>query len=165
VTKRDLLTTCSCPDYANPCKHVAAVYYLLGERFDEDPFLMFELRGRPKDVLLAALRERRGDAAPVPPLPLGEAAHVSPLPMGEDQGEGTGGAVPLASVPAEDFWRSPAGLPSLQFSFDPPAVDALPVKRLGPPPFAPDSAEFSERMEQIYRIISDHARRLARGDE
>ena len=44
-----LKTSCSCPDWANPCKHVAAVTYLLGERFDGDPFLIFELRGRSKD--------------------------------------------------------------------------------------------------------------------
>src|SRR5207249_5250545 len=34
----DLETDCSCPDWANPCKHVAAVHYLLGERFEADPF-------------------------------------------------------------------------------------------------------------------------------
>ena len=59
-TRRDDLNTdCSCPDYANPCKHVAAVYYLLGERFDEDPFLIFQLRGKDKEQLLAELRLRR----------------------------------------------------------------------------------------------------------
>ncbi len=41
----DLETDCSCPDWSNPCKHIAAVYYLLGEEFDRDPFLIFKLRG------------------------------------------------------------------------------------------------------------------------
>ena len=41
----ELQTDCSCPDWSNPCKHVAAVYYLLGEEFDRDPFLIFKLRG------------------------------------------------------------------------------------------------------------------------
>ena len=41
---RDLTTDCSCPDWSNPCKHIAAVYYLLGEEFDRDPFLLFKLR-------------------------------------------------------------------------------------------------------------------------
>ena len=36
-TSRDLATDCSCPDWSNPCKHIAAVYYLLGEEFDRDP--------------------------------------------------------------------------------------------------------------------------------
>lgn len=41
----ELETDCSCPDWSNPCKHIAAVYYLLGEEFDRDPFLIFRLRG------------------------------------------------------------------------------------------------------------------------
>ena len=59
ATRDDLRTNCSCPDWINPCKHIAAVYYLMGERFDADPFLLFELRGRGKDDVIAALRERR----------------------------------------------------------------------------------------------------------
>ncbi len=59
ASRGDLKTDCSCPDWANPCKHIAAVYYLMGERFDADPFLLFELRGRSKDEVIAALRERR----------------------------------------------------------------------------------------------------------
>ncbi|MCK9277166.1 MAG: SWIM zinc finger family protein [Methanoculleus sp.] len=55
----DIRTECTCPDWENPCKHIAAVYYLLAERFDEDPFLIFTLRGRSRDKVTAALRERR----------------------------------------------------------------------------------------------------------
>lgn len=51
---------CSCPDKANPCKHISAVYYLLGDRFSEDPFVLFQLRGRAKDQILTALRQQRG---------------------------------------------------------------------------------------------------------
>ncbi|MDP2857052.1 MAG: SWIM zinc finger family protein [Bacillota bacterium] len=50
--KQDLRTGCSCPDWSNPCKHVAAVYYLLGEEFDRDPFLIFKLRGMTREGLL-----------------------------------------------------------------------------------------------------------------
>src|SRR6266849_10890845 len=56
---RELETDCSCPDWANPCKHIAAVYYLLAERFDEDPFLIFKLRGRTKEQIIEVLREKR----------------------------------------------------------------------------------------------------------
>ena len=59
VSGSDLRTSCSCPDYANPCKHSAAVYLLLGERFDADPFLLFHLRGRSKEQIMAAMRARR----------------------------------------------------------------------------------------------------------
>ena len=50
----ELKTECSCPDWSNPCKHIAAVYYLLGEEFDRDPFLIFRLRGVEMESLLGA---------------------------------------------------------------------------------------------------------------
>jgi uncharacterized Zn finger protein len=55
----DLVTSCSCPDWENPCKHIAAVFYLMAESFDDDPFLIFAWRGRNKEQLLADLRLRR----------------------------------------------------------------------------------------------------------
>jgi uncharacterized Zn finger protein len=54
--RTDLSTTCSCPDWGDPCKHVAATHYLLGEALDQDPFLLFELRGRSKERVLAGIR-------------------------------------------------------------------------------------------------------------
>ncbi len=58
-TLADIRSKCSCPDKANPCKHVGAIYYQLGDRFSEDPFVLFQLRGRTKDQIIAALRELR----------------------------------------------------------------------------------------------------------
>jgi len=55
----DMATTCSCPDSADPCKHLAAVFYILAERFDDDPFLIFRWRGRSRDTLLDRLQELR----------------------------------------------------------------------------------------------------------
>jgi uncharacterized Zn finger protein len=58
-----LSTDCTCPDWANPCKHVAAVCYLVAEAFDRDPFLLLSFRGRGRDDLLLELRQRRGGVA------------------------------------------------------------------------------------------------------
>ena len=55
----ELKMECSCPDYANPCKHLAAVYYLVAERFDADPFVMFTLRGISKEKFLEKLKTNR----------------------------------------------------------------------------------------------------------
>ncbi len=41
----DVTTACSCPDYANPCKHSAAVMFLLGEEVARRPLTLLELRG------------------------------------------------------------------------------------------------------------------------
>jgi len=60
---KDINAECSCPDFANPCKHIAAVYYLLGEQFDGDPFLLFVLRGKTKEQVIESLRARRVEAA------------------------------------------------------------------------------------------------------
>ena len=61
ASARDLALDCTCPDQAVPCKHLAAVCYVLAERFDADPFAMLALRGRDRETLLADLRERRAE--------------------------------------------------------------------------------------------------------
>ena len=60
---QEVRSECTCPDKANPCKHVSAVYYLMGDRFSEDPFVLFQLRGRTRSQLLAELAERRRQGA------------------------------------------------------------------------------------------------------
>lgn len=77
---RELVMDCSCPDQAVPCKHLAAVCYLLAERFDADPFEILALRGRDRDTLLEDLRTRRAAAGPAGPGgPGGPADGVPPL--------------------------------------------------------------------------------------
>ena len=58
-TLADVHSKCSCPDKANPCKHVGAIYYQLGDRFSEDPFVLFQLRGRTKEQIISDLRKLR----------------------------------------------------------------------------------------------------------
>ena len=58
-----LVTECTCPDWENPCKHVAAVCYLLAEELDRDPFSLLAWRGRGRDEVLGELRELRREAA------------------------------------------------------------------------------------------------------
>lgn len=79
----DLRTRCSCPDSANPCKHIAAVLYVFADRLDTDPWLVLEWRGRTREQVLAVVGLAGGpggdDADPLPPwwpLSAGEA----PLP-------------------------------------------------------------------------------------
>ncbi|QDZ40010.1 hypothetical protein FRE64_08700 [Euhalothece natronophila Z-M001] len=55
----DVHSRCNCPDPKNPCKHIAAVYYELADRFSEDPFVLFQLRGRTREQILAQIRELR----------------------------------------------------------------------------------------------------------
>lgn len=61
----DLALDCSCPDFAVPCKHLAAVFYLLAESFDDDPFTILAWRGRDRTDLLEHLAALRADGTPV----------------------------------------------------------------------------------------------------
>lgn len=112
----ELETDCSCPDWANPCKHVAATHYILGERFDEDPFLLFRLRGRGQEQALAALRQRRAG------------------PELEEEEPDAAPVVPLEET-LDRFWEPGEALAGFPLAIKPPAA-ALPIlKRLGEPGF------------------------------
>ena len=50
----DISASCSCPDWANPCKHLAAVYYIIANEIDKDPFILFKLRALETGELLRA---------------------------------------------------------------------------------------------------------------
>lgn len=82
-----LVTECTCPDFENPCKHIAAVCYLLAEMFDQDPFRVLEWRGRDRHAVVSELRQLR--SAP--------AAGAVPGPGEGGQDEGGGGGVDAAA--------------------------------------------------------------------
>jgi uncharacterized Zn finger protein len=148
----DLTTTCSCPDWANPCKHIAAVYYLLGERFDEDPFLLFELRGRSKEQLIAALRERR--AAEAEPTP---AAYV---PDAVEAVE-----APSLDANLDDYWSMGTGLENAAFDITYPAVEMALLKRLGAPDLSGwDGRSLRAQMTRVYDGVTLRAIQVAFAD-
>jgi len=84
LSKFDIHSHCDCPDPVNPCKHIGAVYYLLGEHFSQDPFILFQLRGKTKAELIQKLRELRSGTASVEEtsasLPSRPTAHYTPPP-------------------------------------------------------------------------------------
>jgi uncharacterized Zn finger protein len=89
-SSRDLTMDCNCPDWGYPCKHVAAVCYVLAEAFDDDPFAMLAWRGKSRADLLAALR--------------GMGAHGT----GGGAGSGTAGRAPASGPDGRLTFRSPA---------------------------------------------------------
>lgn len=157
----DLVTECSCPDYANPCKHVSAVYYLLSEQFDTDPFLLFQLRGRSRDQVTAALRALRAVAA-TGEQPAAEPAAAAPSAAPEQ-------APPLASQ-LNAFWSPPvttAELAARPIPITPAEPDAVatPVRRLGEPPFWSGKPPFGRRASQAYAAVARAALQLALGTD
>jgi hypothetical protein len=109
----DLETACSCPDWANPCKHIAAAHTVLGDLLDRDPFLLFQLRGRTRAQVLAALRRIRARAAGAEPRTSGTARTAqNPSPPSSWTAQtGNGTSAPgdrlmrCDSIPA--IWRAP----------------------------------------------------------
>lgn len=100
---KDLTQRCSCPDGAVPCKHLAATFYLLAERFDDDPFAILLWRGRSKQALLGRLRELRGSEPMLAPDP----------DHGRPDGPRVGAAMALADVVVGhgEFWLAPPAPP------------------------------------------------------
>ena len=134
----DLETDCSCPDYSNPCKHIAATHYILGERFDEDPFLIFRLRGRTQDQVMQELRKRR----------TGEE-------LFEEEVEDAKVSIPLEEQ-IENFWDVRAPLEGFAVSIRPPAIEMPLLKRLGEPNFSPEPG-LQSMLVAVYQVISQKA--------
>ncbi|MEZ4619752.1 MAG: hypothetical protein R2867_30200 [Caldilineaceae bacterium] len=145
--RNELRTECSCPDPANPCKHIAATHYILGEQFDEDPFLLFRLRGRNQEAILDALRAKR--AATMPALAEETVAYVTEEP-----------ATPLAET-LDRFWTMGESLAGFPLQIKAP-VTALPIlKRLGQPSFLEESVE--QLLGPAYRAMTEKALALYDG--
>jgi len=143
-SSRDLATDCSCPDYANPCKHIAAVYYLLGERFDEDPFLIFQLRGRTRDQVIEALRGRRAAAT-------SSIAEAAPAPYET--------APPLADL-LGSFYQAGPELETISVQIAAPELEAGILRRLGTAPAGVDAD-----LRAVYRAMTTHVLGKVFGEE
>lgn len=136
--RRDLETDCSCPDYSNPCKHIAAAHYILGERFDEDPFLIFRLRGRTQEKVMQELRKRRAGSDEI---------------IEEETEEEV--VIPLEEQ-IEDFWDVHAPLEGFSVSIRQPAIEMPLLKRLGEPNFSPEPG-LQSVLVAVYQAISQKA--------
>jgi uncharacterized Zn finger protein len=151
--KREIRTDCSCPDDANPCKHIAATYYILAEEFDRDPFLVFLLRGRTKDGLIRELSSGRR-------LTKSEAHRAkSQRSQGEESSRDT--QVPTLEDCLGSFWVEQRPLGPIRVSADRPYVDAAVIKRLGEPQFWREPEDFTKLMEEVYRDVTSRALELA----
>ncbi|HUY51428.1 MAG TPA: SWIM zinc finger family protein [Streptosporangiaceae bacterium] len=150
---RDLDLSCSCPDWEVPCKHLAAVCYVLAEKFDEDPFGMLAWRGRGREELLGALRRQppaRAGAAPSP----GGTADAAALASGNSAPWASGSAVPLAQC-ADRFWSpgiSRARLRAVQAA-PPPAPDLL-LRSVEPPDVRVRGADLAALLTPAYQRLA-----------
>ena len=146
--RRDLTTDCSCPDWSNPCKHIAGVYYLLAADLDSDPFVLFELRGLSREKLRHQLEQS----------PLGKilSAELAPHEVAVEPAASyfTRPVTKPATAPShKTFWEGAKRLPQLE-PISPPSVPALLIRKQGDyPPFWKKDASFIATMEQLYERV------------
>lgn len=128
---RELSMDCTCPDWEVPCKHLAAVFYLLAEQFDEDPFTILAWRGREREELLATLSALRSGGLPA------------------DRAEASGAAVALAEC-LDSFFVGGADLPRRPLS--PTASDSL-LDQLPPVGVAVRGEPLIDLLRPAYRAL------------
>ncbi len=154
TSAKELVTNCSCPDWANPCKHIAAVYYIIAERFDDDPFLIFKLRGRTREEIIKALREKRGAAL---------SSEEGTLAVALDSGKESGVA-PLDGC-LGTFWEAGEALDSFTVEPGRPEVDNAVLKRLGNAPFSIGKTNIAAILAGAYTAAGRAALRKAAGED
>ena len=161
-SSRDIVSECSCPDWANPCKHIAGVYFKVAELLDQNPFILFELRGLKINEIIDELSAT----------PLGKAlskellkekqtaARIEPVfskyKMPE-RNKVTGSKKMVCSY--KEFWH---GKPVKPPEPQKPKLPALLIKKEGDyPPFWPRNNSFLLAMEEIYNYV---VRKMSRGN-
>lgn len=155
--KGDFTTECSCPDWSNPCKHVAGLCYVLAAALDRDPFLLFELRGLAREQLRAELEQS----------PLGQVlATEFDVPEPEPQPAPSYYTRPVteptpSAVSHKAFWVGARRLPSLIGSSLTPVVPALLIKKQSDyPAFWPKDQSFIALMEELYERVRTKSRQM-----
>jgi uncharacterized Zn finger protein len=148
----DLKTECSCPDWSNPCKHIAAVYYLLGEEFDRDPFLIFKLRGVDRERITALLGEPSGPA-PKSAKAGGAPSHRTPAPTEEER----------IDPAAAGFWEGTPLPPGWLGEVRSPPLQGALLRRLGNFPFWRGEERFADAVLAVYADASERAQEVLLG--
>jgi uncharacterized Zn finger protein len=136
----DLDMRCSCPDWGVPCKHLAAVCYVLAEEFDRDPFAMLAWRGKARADLLASMREIQA----APGRPAADSGAARPV---------LDVLAPPLEESLETFWSpglSPARLRALTAAPAPAAPDLL-LRMFPPPPVQVRGQDLADVLGPAYQ--------------
>jgi uncharacterized Zn finger protein len=152
---QEVRSECSCPDKANPCKHASAVYYLMGDRFSEDPFVLFQLRGRTRSQLLADLALQRREL-------LQQRAQALRASQGAAAGATATTAHPIPGAISDPgrWWRYDAPLDPALVVITPALEGDTGLEEAGPLPLAEDG-RFPEANQHFLAHLKAQALGLA----
>ena len=147
----DVNSSCTCPDKANPCKHIGAIYYQLAERFSEDPFIIFQLRGRSKHQILEGLRNLRQQQINLEETPL-DNIEDTVNNTEEIEEKNTQENQPLD---VQQFWQYQESLDPSLVVIVPPTDNKTVLDVLGRIPFAYEDAQIvKDHLQQVYQTVS-----------
>ncbi len=158
-TLSDIHSRCSCPDPQNPCKHIGAVYYQLGDRFSEDPFVLFQLRGRTKEQILDDLRRLRSTQAEKQE----RSASVSPAQSQEQENTQaihkptSTSQHPSTPLNIEQFWQYYEPLDSSLVVIVPPPDNRTVLDVLGTIPLASADTRLMQYLDEVYKTVTQQA--------
>jgi len=153
----DVKSRCTCPDKANPCKHIGAVYYQLADRFSEDPFIIFQLRGRSKEQILEGLRICRSHQLSGKTLQPEMLGKIKSIPKSKNN-------VNKISAPLtiDNFWEYDEALDSSLVVIVPPTENKTILDVLGNIPLSlNDSQAVMQYLTQVYNTIPAKAMTIA----
>jgi uncharacterized Zn finger protein len=147
---RDLGMTCSCPDWEVPCKHLAAVCYVLAEAFDDDPFAMLAWRGKGRADLLAALRRLSSDRT------------ANGRAGSSRAGDGGRKVIDVANKPLSEcidtFWSTPLSAARLRaLAPATPAPADLLLRSLDPPMITAGGKDLVTLLRPAYLLLAGEA--------
>lgn len=147
----EVRSKCSCPDPKNPCKHIAAVYYQLGDFFREDPFVLFQLRGRTKAQLLDSLRQKRQQS---------DATTAEAETVDTDTQEDAAVPTKTPTVDISQYWRFDQPLDSSLVVITASGTTVLDV--LDKIPLSAEDAQFvTTYLQDLYRSAAQEAMKSA----
>jgi uncharacterized Zn finger protein len=164
VSANEFISTCTCCSPGG-CRHLSLIYTLLGEMLDDDPWLLFMLRGRDRQQVLREVRAGR------------EAGHTAPaVATGASEAEGATGPTPRTDVapfmpngdPSSNlagelkrYWGDRKLLKQFQHHIAPPSVELSLLRRLGPLTSTAEGMAVYEQLVVLYRSVTEEALALA----
>jgi len=178
-SSKDIKTECSCPDWSNPCKHIAAVLYLLAEEFDRDAFLILKLRGLEREELMSLIdKEADGIFSYVKQEQIEKLPGIKRKKTGETKDEKNGKPQKVKTQIADKnikepseklkeqvseplrtdtgiFWNGTDETENTSGEIQKPQINAALPKRLGNFPFWRGNEQFLKIMETIYTRASE----------
>jgi uncharacterized Zn finger protein len=132
----ELIAECACADGYRPCKHILATMYAMAARLDQEPLLLFQLRGKSSAALLAALRARWG---------------------GEEDATFAESSDSSPGLRADRYFGPIPHLDGFTVSYEEPVEKVALLRRLGQPAFAREEVDIAEALAPVYEAVTRHA--------